>query len=64
MPLVEISVASGRDEKDLRCLISRVHHAVTSSLGVPDGNVRVIVREVPRHLWAAGDRTLAERDDQ
>lgn len=62
MPLVEISVGSGRDRDRLRTLISSVHRAVTSSLEVPDESVRVIVREVPPELWAAGDVTLAERD--
>lgn len=62
MPLIDISIGAGRSRSQLRSLIASVHSVVTSSLEVPDQNVRVIVREVPRDLWAAGDETLAERD--
>ncbi|WP_165491919.1 tautomerase family protein [Egibacter rhizosphaerae] len=56
MPLVEISVSEGRDEQQLRQLTRTTHEAVTSSLGVRDESVRVIVREVPPTLWSAGGR--------
>jgi 4-oxalocrotonate tautomerase len=46
----------------LRELIHRVHEAVQASLGADPRSIRVIVREVPRSLWAAGDQTLEERD--
>jgi 4-oxalocrotonate tautomerase len=62
MPLIDISIGAGRSRSQLRSLISSVHAAVASSLEVPDQNVRIIVREVPRDLWSAGDETLAERD--
>ena len=62
MPLVEITVTEGRDPKVLRELIHRVHDAVQTSLNANSDNIRVIVREVPPSLWAAGDQTLEERD--
>ena len=62
MPLVEITLTEGRDPKVLRELIHRVHDAVQSSLNANPENIRVVVREVPRSLWAAGDQTLEERD--
>lgn len=62
MPLVEVSVGAGRSRAQLRTLIASVHEAVKAALDVPDQNVRVIIREVPRDLWSAGNETLAERD--
>jgi 4-oxalocrotonate tautomerase len=34
---------------------------VCASIDAPKANVRVVIREVPRTHWAAGDVTLAER---
>ncbi|MES9511422.1 tautomerase family protein [Streptomyces sp. NPDC000609] len=62
MPLVEITLVEGRPPQLLRGLIHEVHAAVERSLGVPAGAVRVVVREVPATLWAAGDVTIAERE--
>lgn len=62
MPLVDVTVAEGRDPAQLRELIAQLHRAVESSLGANPQSIRVIVREVPRTHWAAGGRTLAERD--
>jgi 4-oxalocrotonate tautomerase len=62
LPLVEITLTEGRDPKVLRELIHRVHDAVQASLNADPQSIRVVVREVPRSLWAAGDQTLEERD--
>jgi 4-oxalocrotonate tautomerase len=64
MPLIDISLAAGRDAQQVRTLISEVHRAVRDSLGVPDERIRVLVREVPPTHWAAGDVTLQERTEQ
>jgi 4-oxalocrotonate tautomerase len=64
MPLVEITLTEGRRPEDLRRLLHQVHEAVRDSLDANPQSIRVIVREVPRSLWAAGDVTLAERDAQ
>jgi 4-oxalocrotonate tautomerase len=61
MPLVEISLLSGRSPEMVRELIRRVHDAVQGALEVPAGNVRVIVREVPPEHWAVGGVTKAEQ---
>jgi 4-oxalocrotonate tautomerase len=41
-----------------------VHQAVLRSVDTRPEHVRVIVREVPRTHWAAGDVTLHEMDRQ
>lgn len=63
MPLVEVSLARGRTQEELRALIHGLHAAVRTSIGARDESIRVIVREVPRTHWASGDVTLAERSD-
>lgn len=63
MPLVEVTMSEGRDPAAVRALIHEIHGAVERSLGAPAHSIRVIVREVPRTHWAAGDQTLAERDE-
>jgi 4-oxalocrotonate tautomerase len=64
VPLVEVTLTQGRQAAQLRELMHRVHEAVRSSLDANPQNIRVIVREVPRELWSAGDKTLAERDQE
>lgn len=55
MPIVEITLAEGREPARLRGLIGSVHDAVVDALQVAPERVRVIIREVPRtHLTVAG----------
>lgn len=61
MPLVEVTLAQGRDPGRLRALMHQLHQAVVTTLGSSPESVRVIVREIPETHWAAGDETLAER---
>jgi 4-oxalocrotonate tautomerase len=64
MPFVEITLAEGRPPEKLRALITAVTDAVCESIAAPKANVRVVIREVPKTHWAAGDVTLAERAAQ
>ncbi len=61
MPIVEITMAEGRPPEKVRALITAVTDAVVDAIGAPKQNVRVVIREVPKTHWAAGDVTLAER---
>ncbi|MER5348299.1 tautomerase family protein [Streptomyces mirabilis] len=63
MPLIEVSLVEGRSPEQLRTLISKITDGVQSALDVPRPNIRVIVREVPPTLWAAGDVTISERKE-
>jgi 4-oxalocrotonate tautomerase len=62
MPLVEVSLASGRTPEQLRSLITEVTRAVSSTVGAPAKNLRVLIREIAPELWAAGDVTIHERN--
>ena len=61
MPFVEVNLAAGRSPEQLRSLIHEVTHAVERALEAPLGSIRVVVREIPPALWAAGDVTLEEK---
>lgn len=61
MPIVNISLAAGRDPQVLRSCLQAVHDAVRDSLGVPESAVRVLLTEVPPALWSSGGVTLQER---
>ena len=61
MPIIDVTLAEGRTADQLRRLISGLTRAAAESLGADPASVRVVVREVPRTHFAAGDVTLAER---
>ena len=61
MPLIEVTLTSGREPDRLRDLITRLTDAAVEAIGAPRESVRVILREVPPTHFAAGDVTIAER---
>jgi 4-oxalocrotonate tautomerase len=64
MPLVDVTLVSGRAPEKIRDLIDRLTDAVEQALDAPRPSIRVIVREVPATHWAAGGQTIAERDSR
>jgi 4-oxalocrotonate tautomerase len=55
MPVVLISMLSGRDKDTKKHLLKNVTAAVTSTLGVAPESVRVIINELPaEHYGVAG----------
>lgn len=54
MPLVRIDVLAGRPPELLEELIAAVSETVARTLDVPIERVRVLVNEVPPHLWGIG----------
>jgi 4-oxalocrotonate tautomerase len=61
MPLVEVTLVTGRTPAQLRALIAGLTQAVVDSVQAPKEAVRVVIREVEPTHWAAGDVTIAER---
>lgn len=54
MPFVRIDVLEGRTPEMLEQLIERVSATVADTLQTPIDRVRVVVNEVPPHLWGIG----------
>lgn len=61
MPIVQVSLLSGRSPQQLRTLIRDVTAAVSRAVDAPVDTIRVLVTEVPPTLWGSGDQTIAER---
>lgn len=61
MPIVEVTLTSGRSPAQLRALIHRLTGAVHEAIGAPIDAVRVIIFEVPDTHLASGDVTIDER---
>jgi len=60
MPISEVTLTAGRSPEQLRTLISTLTNAAQTAISAPRDSIRVIVREVPRTHYAAGDVTIAE----
>lgn len=54
MPFVRIDVLAGRPPAKLEALIAAVSETVARTLDVPIERVRVVINEVPPHLWGIG----------
>lgn len=54
MPFVRIDVLAGRPPALLETLIEAVSETVARTLDVPIERVRVVINEVPPHLWGIG----------
>lgn len=63
MPLIEISIGTGRTPEQLRALIDGVHRVAEQTVDATSENITVIVREVQPHCWSRGNRTIAELRD-
>ncbi|AII11005.1 tautomerase family protein [Rhodococcus opacus] len=61
MPLIEVTLATGRSPEQLRTLLGELHSAVERSIGAPSQSIRVILREVSPDHWLSGGVTLAEK---
>lgn len=61
MPLIDVSIAEGRTEGELRNFITALHKAAETTVHALPENTTVIVREVPKNRWSKGNVTIAER---
>ena len=52
MPLFEINLWKGFDEKKKKALIAQITDVVVEVVGCPKEAVHIIIREVPKENWA------------
>ncbi len=62
MPLVEISMLTGRDAETKERIISEVTDAVVRTSGAPAEAVTVIIRDVPPGDWARAGIPYSKQD--
>ena len=60
MPLVEISMWTGRDADTKERMIREVTDAVVRTSGAPPEAVTIIIREIPKADWARGGVPVLE----
>lgn len=56
MPLLEINLWKGFDEKKKTELIAKVTDTVVSVVNCPKDAVHIIIREEPKENWATGGK--------
>lgn len=62
MPLIDVSIAKGRSEQQLRNLIDALHRAAEETVDAAPENITVIVREIEHEHWSRSNITIAERN--
>ncbi|MBN2566331.1 MAG: 4-oxalocrotonate tautomerase family protein [Candidatus Eisenbacteria bacterium] len=63
MPLVEISMLTGRDAETKEKIIREVTDAVVRTSGAPPEAVTVIIRDVPGTDWARAGKPYSKAED-
>ena len=61
MPLVQVSMAKGRSNEQIRELIHVLHDAMVNIAHAAPETVSVIITEVDHDKWATADVTIAEK---
>lgn len=61
MPIITVSLLTGRDDARKRALVQELADATVRTLGVPLASVRVILNEVPPEHWGIGNETKADQ---
>lgn len=60
MPIINIQIAQGRTEEQIKELIHNLTNTASETLGAPKQNVRVIVTEVPKTHWGIGGTAMSD----
>jgi len=65
MPLIQITVHSGRTPEQLRAIQLELHEAVKRAWpATEDAAIRVLLYEIPIERWFAGGISLAEKAEK
>lgn len=62
MPIIDVSIAEGRSQEELRAFADALHSAAASTVGAKPENTTVLIRQVPKTQWSRGNVTIAERE--
>jgi len=60
VPFISIETFAGKSDEQKKRLIEEVTRAVTSSLGVPQEAVWIVIKDVPKTAWGQGGRPCSE----
>ena len=61
MPIIQIHMLPGRTDDEKRAVLTAIHEAVTSTLGVPDAAVRAWITEMDPHGFIRAGEIAADQ---
>ena len=61
MPIVQLTMVEGRDQKLVEACLKNVARTVQETLNVPLSTIRVYVNEIPANHFAVGDELKSEK---
>ena len=61
MPIIQMTMVEGRDQKMVEACIKNVARTVQETLNVPLSTIRVYVNEIPGNHFAIGDELKSEK---
>ena len=61
MPIIQIHMLPGRTDEEKRAVLTAIHEAVTSTLGVPDSAVRAWITDMDPAAFIRGGEIVADQ---
>jgi len=61
MPHIQISIAEGRTDEQVRTLVAELTDATVRAIGSNPASVSIVVTQVPDTHWASGGVTIADK---
>jgi 4-oxalocrotonate tautomerase len=61
MPIIQIHMLPGRTDEEKRAVLTAIHEAVTSTLGVPDSAVRAWITDMDPNAFIRGGEIVADQ---
>ncbi len=61
MPIITVTMVSGRSQTQIRALIEALTDAAHAAIDAPLESIRVVISEVPPSHFAAGNVTIEEK---
>jgi 4-oxalocrotonate tautomerase len=62
MPFIQINMLEGRTVEQKRELVKQVTKSVSSSLGVPENIVTIIIKDVPKTNFSQGGKLTIDKE--
>jgi 4-oxalocrotonate tautomerase len=61
VPIITVTMVSGRNQSQIRALIEALTDAAHTAIDAPLESIRVVISEVPPTHFAAGNVTIEEK---
>ena len=61
MPIIRVSIAEGKSDKELRSLTTALHDAAEKHVGASPDGTTVLIEDIKKTHWSRANTTIAER---